>query len=97
MYSGNWHFCRALTRRPGMVYSSNMQSGVAERDQTVSNNLAALRGGRTVQEVARAIGVSRKTIYDAEAGTAMPRPETLAALIRFFGKPVTFNVDPPLK
>ena len=70
-----------------------MQSGVAERQTGVKNNLARLRGDRTVQEIAKAIGVTRQTIHGIESGSVMPRQDTLAALIKLYGCPVVYDVD----
>ena len=70
-----------------------MQSEVAERKKALKNNLAALRGNRSVQEVAQAIGVTRKTIYDAEMGVISLKLNTLTALIRYYGSPIVYDVD----
>lgn len=69
-----------------------MQSGVAERQAIITNNLSRLRGKRSQQQIADAIGVTRQTIYGIESGEVMPRQDTLAALIRFYGCPVVFDV-----
>jgi DNA-binding XRE family transcriptional regulator len=82
-----------LTPGFNVVYIIIMQSETLEMPRQLKNNLAALRGERSVQDIARAIGVTRKTIYDAESGHSMPRPETLAALIRLFGSPVVFDTE----
>lgn len=70
-----------------------MQSAVAERKSALKNNLAALRGKRSVRDVAQAIGVTRKTIYDAETGAISPKLNTLAALIKYYGSPVVYDLD----
>ena len=70
-----------------------MQSAVAERKSALRNNLTALRGKRSVQDVAQAIGVTRKTIYDAETGAVSPNLNTMAALIKFYGSPIVYDID----
>ena len=76
----------------GSILLRTMKSGVVEPNVTLTSNLEELRGKKSVSEVARDVGISRKAIYDLEAGTSAPDRSTLKALLAYYGTPIVFNI-----
>ena len=62
---------------------------MAELDrERIGNRLKRLRGDRTQQEIANAIGVSDAAVSAYEAGERMPRDDVKVRIAKIFGKTV---------
>jgi transcriptional regulator with XRE-family HTH domain len=53
--------------------------------KAIGKRLAALRGGRSREEVAKAVGVSPSAVAMYESGNRIPRDEVKIALASYFG------------
>lgn len=56
--------------------------------KTVGSRLRKLRGSRTLEEVAQAVGVTRQAINLYETGWRMPKDDLKVKIARFYGKSV---------
>lgn len=56
--------------------------------QEIGQELRALRGAKTREEVALAVGVTASSITMYEVGARVPRDEVKVALANYFGKSV---------
>lgn len=59
------------------------------RDQMIGNRLKLLRGDKTMQQVADALGVTRNTICAYEQGKRRPSDEDKIRLARYYGVSVS--------
>jgi transcriptional regulator with XRE-family HTH domain len=58
--------------------------------------LAEIRGSRSVESVARQLGVNRVTWFKWEAGTQVPKHDNLRDIVEVFGvPPETVGYNPP--
>lgn len=55
----------------------------------VAKKLITLRGGRTQEEVAEAVGISRTALSNYEQGLRIPRDEIKIKLAKYFEKSVS--------
>lgn len=53
--------------------------------EKIAKNLVALRGEKTREEVAKAIGVSLSAMAMYETGARIPRDETKKRIAKYFG------------
>jgi len=54
----------------------------------IGKRLQALRGNRTMDEVANAIGITRQAVSHYEAGRRTPKDEIKIAIAKYYGKTV---------
>lgn len=57
-------------------------------NKIIAKRLIALRGEKTREEVAEAVGVTRTSIADYEEGKRVPNDAVKLKLADYFGKPV---------
>jgi transcriptional regulator with XRE-family HTH domain len=60
-----------------------------------NSRLVALRGSKTMQEVADLIGIPKSTYANIECGRRMGNPKTMHKIAKFFNRPIEhlFFVD----
>ena len=58
--------------------------------EAIGQRLIALRGNRTQDEVAKAIGISKSALCMYESGERIPRDPVKVRIARFYGRSVPF-------
>lgn len=55
----------------------------------IGSKLKELRGNKTAEEVAKALGITQQAVYMYERGERIPRDEIKIRIAKYFGKTVT--------
>lgn len=58
--------------------------------EAIGQRLIALRGNRTQDEVAKALGISKSALCMYESGERIPRDPVKVRIARFYGRSVPF-------
>lgn len=58
------------------------------REQKIGKRLRALRGWRTLDEVAGALGITRQSVSYYETGQRMPKDKMKIRIAEYYGKTV---------
>ena len=59
-------------------------------NKAIGQRLVSLRGNRTQEEVAKALGISKSALCMYESGDRMPRDPIKLRIARYYGRSVPF-------